>query len=410
MENFKPKKYSWSDEELMAALQMGYITEDQYKLVQDLYNEVYYGNKDPEQFAKEHGFSSFADVVKELEFIRKQINRLKRGDPPMSERGRKERETRIVTRSSLPFDSEDIKKAMQEAEEYRLRKAVEQEEKTSKTEEVKEEKVEEKESEKKIEEKPSPKVEEKKESSEKKSEEKTSENKKNEETSNENKNVNVNNFNNMQNNNLGFGNETDIDKLIKEVYAESPTSIPFPSFESRTSPTVISSTTRVSTDLEHVRKIFQLPRPEAERYPIILEELETHANFHRIVFGLGRRIFFLIPQIDGSLVDKVVKLIDENPDMVVDEVVNRIKELIEVKKELPRIDEVLKKIKVVKFILQTLVPSMCSSIEEFIRKTIYIIDDLRQRLFLALSIMSPEQREVYEQLVSQIKQQLTIAE
>ena len=410
MENFKPKKYSWSDEELMAALQMGYITEDQYKLVQDLYNEVYYGNKDPEQFAKEHGFSSFVDVVKELEFIRKQINRLKRGDPPMSERGRKERETRIVTRSSLPFDSEDIKKAMQEAEEYRLRKAVEQEEKTSKTEEVKEEKVEEKESEKKIEEKPSPKVEEKKESSEKKSEEKTSENKKNEETSNENKNVNVNNFNNMQNNNLGFGNETDIDKLIKEVYAESPTSIPFPSFESRTSPTVISSTTRVSTDLEHVRKIFQLPRPEAERYPIILEELETHANFHRIVFGLGRRIFFLIPQIDGSLVDKVVKLIDENPDMVVDEVVNRIKELIEVKKELPRIDEVLKKIKVVKFILQTLVPSMCSSIEEFIRKTIYIIDDLRQRLFLALSIMSPEQREVYEQLVSQIKQQLTIAE
>ena len=94
----------------------------------------------------------------------------------MSERGRKERETRIVTRSSLPFDSEDIKKAMQEAEEYRLRKAVEQEEKISKTEEVKEEKVEEKESEKKIEEKPSPKVEEKKESSEKKSEEKTSEN------------------------------------------------------------------------------------------------------------------------------------------------------------------------------------------------------------------------------------------
>ena len=410
MENFKPKKYSWSDEELMAALQMGYITEDQYKLVRDFYNEVYYGNKDPEQFAKEHGFSSFADVVKELEFIRKQINRLKRGDPPMSERGRKERETRIVTRSSLPFDSEDIKKAMQEAEEYRLRKAVEQEEKISKTEEVKEEKVEEKESEKKIEEKPSPKVEEKKESSEKKSEEKTSENKKNEETSNENKNVNVNNFNNMQNNNLGFGNETDIDKLIKEVYAESPTSIPFPSFESRTSPTVISSTTRVSTDLEHVRKIFQLPRPEAERYPIILEELETHANFHRIVFGLGRRIFFLIPQIDGSLVDEVVKLIDENPDAIVDKVVNRIKELIEVKKELPRIDEVLKKIKVVKFILQTLVPSMCSSIEEFIRKTIYIIDDLRQRLFLALSIMSPEQREVYEQLVSQIKQQLTIAE
>ena len=412
--NFKPKKYTFSEEELLGALQAGYITEEQYKLVKDLLNEVIMSNKDPEEFAKEHGFSSFNEVVKELEFIRKQINRFRRGEPPMSTR--RERETKIVTKTSLPFDLDDVKKAMQEAEEYLAKKVVEEQQK-AKIEEVKESSSrEEKREESKVEERSESKIEKKIE--EKKAEDKSSNEKKdaaqegdkNEEKSSRSENtlsegtkISSNDVSSIGNSdNLGFGEGIDIDKLAKEVLNEATPTVT-PSSSVFHMPTIVTTSTRVSTDVEHVRKIFQLPRPEAERYPIILEELETHANFHRVVFGIGRRIFFLIPLIDGNLANDVARLMDVNPDELVDKVIERIKELIEVKKIAPRLDEVVRKIKVIRFVSKDLLEKVCDLCSEVIMKSMYIIQDLRYKLSIALAIMSDEQKKVFETIVSNMK-------